>query len=43
MDTQPVDRVAILRESVQPLGETEVVVLGPAAAEILRISQRQTL
>ena len=43
VDTQPVDGVAVLRENVQPLGEAEVVVLGPAAAELLRIGQRQTL
>jgi hypothetical protein len=43
VDAQPIDGVAVLRKGVEPLGESEVVIVGPAAAELLRIRKRQSL
>ena len=43
VQAEAVDFGAVLRESVHPGGETEVVVLSPIAAEVLGASQRHAL
>jgi len=43
VDAQAVHRVTKLRKGVESLGESKVVVLGPATAELLGVGQRHAL